>query len=366
MEETMRVAICGDICPTQHTQRLFADGDARALFGGALDVLRGCDRVVVNLECALTESGAPIRKIGPNLRAHPAAAKTLAQAGVTDCAISNNHILDYGVRGLRDTVRALEDNGIRWTGAGDSEDDARRDLLMEGEGRKIALIAVCEHEYTCALPDRAGARAWDPYGTMEDIRAAAGEADHVVVLYHGGKEQCEFPSPRLRKLCRAMARAGAGAVLCQHSHCIGCYERFEDCHILYGQGNFHFIEDVENPHPQWRGGLIVRLDIGREMEIECIPVVVRGNGIDLARGGEREEILGAFHARGEMLKDGRWLDGWRAFCRARYDAYRNTVADAFLPGSTDRQNQYFAHYLDCEAHTDVWRELFPTWNQSNE
>ena len=26
----------------------------------------------------------------------------------------------------------------------------------------------------------------------------------------------------------------------------------------------------------------------------------------------------------------------------------------------------FAHYLDCEAHTDVWRELYPTWNQTNE
>ena len=26
----------------------------------------------------------------------------------------------------------------------------------------------------------------------------------------------------------------------------------------------------------------------------------------------------------------------------------------------------FAHYLDCEAHMDVWRELFPTWNLTNE
>ena len=362
----MRIAVCGDICPTPHTEQLFESGDTQALFGGALDVFRGSDRVIVNLECALTESDAPIRKIGPNLGSHPATAKTLAKAGVTDCAISNNHILDYGVRGLRDTVRALEDNGIRWTGAGDDEDAARRNHLIELEGRKIALIAVCEHEYTYALPDRAGARAWDPYDTMEDIRAAAGEADHVIVLYHGGKEQCEYPSPRLRKLCRAMGRAGAGAVLCQHSHCIGCYERFEGCHILYGQGNFHFIEEERHPHPHWRSGLIVQLDIGREMEIGFIPVVVRGNGIDLARGGERAALLGAFHTRSEMLRDGQWLDGWRAFCAEHLEQYRDAVANAFSPGSTERQDQRFAHYLDCEAHTDVWRELFPTWNHVNE
>ena len=33
---------------------------------------------------------------------------------------------------------------------------------------------------------------------------------------------------------------GADVVLCQHSHCIGCYEQYEGAHILYGQGNFHF------------------------------------------------------------------------------------------------------------------------------
>ena len=26
--------------------------------------------------------------------------------------------------------------------------------------------------------------------------------------------------------------------------------------------------------------------------------------------------------------------------------------------------EHFAHYLDCEAHTDVYRELFKTWHAS--
>ena len=28
--------------------------------------------------------------------------------------------------------------------------------------------------------------------------------------------------------------------------------------------------------------------------------------------------------------------------------------------------ELFSHFLDCEAHTDVWRELFKTWNHTNE
>ena len=35
-------------------------------------------------------------------------------------------------------------------------------------------------------------------------------------------------------------------------------------------------------------------------------------------------------------------------------------------GRTEEDTHWFAHYLDCEAHTDVWRELYPTWNHTNE
>ena len=48
------------------------------------------------------------------------------------------------------------------------------------------------------------------------------------------------------------------------------------------------------------------------------------------------------------------------------------MAGAHLPeGHYIMQNgpdeyQQFAHYLDCEAHTDVWRELYKTYNYTNE
>jgi pimeloyl-ACP methyl ester carboxylesterase len=42
------------------------------------------------------------------------------------------------------------------------------------------------------------------------------------------------------------------------------------------------------------------------------------------------------------------------------------IAKAALPTAEERDNARFAHYLDCEAHTDVWRELFKTANHTNE
>lgn len=42
------------------------------------------------------------------------------------------------------------------------------------------------------------------------------------------------------------------------------------------------------------------------------------------------------------------------------------IARACTPEATEQQNKAFGHYLDCEAHTDVWRELFQTANMTNE
>ena len=65
-----------------------------------------------------------------------------------------------------------------------------------------------------------------------------------------------------------------------------------------------------------------------------------------------------FEERNEELKNGKWKDGWHKFCESKRDDYTKIIM------GNDIDN--IAHYLDCEAHTDVWHELFPTWNHTNE
>ena len=157
-------------------------------------------------------------------------------------------------------------------------------------------------------------------------------------------------------------------MLCQHSHCIGCYEEFEGCHILYGQGNFHFVKPpfvTGDLAKTWNNSLAVKYDT-ESHEIQFVPLVVEGSGIALAKGQEKEEILEAFRQRNAQLANGQWKEGWHAFCESMRGTYTGIIANAFTPESTEQQNAIFGHYLDCEAHTDVWRELFPTANMTNE
>ncbi len=361
----MKCLFVGDVSPTEANAQLFAAGDIDALFGDTLTLFAGNDLNVINLECALTDAEPPIDKIGPPLKAPTGTAEVLKKVGVTVCGLANNHFFDYGKKGAADTLDALAAARLLSTGFGANREDAAKPLVFEQDGERVCLLAVCEHEYSYALSNRVGCNGFDPFETPLAVREARAKYDRVVVLYHGGKEMCHYPSPRLRAACRAMAKSGADVILCQHSHCIGCYEQFEGCHILYGQGNFHFVKGVVKEMPEiWKSELAVRYDT-KTHEIEFVPTVESGAGIALAKGAEKEKLLADFHARNARLADGTWLDGWREFCESQRENYERAVVRV---GET-REPKYFekfAHYLDCEAHLDVWMQLYQTHNHRNE
>jgi hypothetical protein len=116
----------------------------------------------------------------------------------------------------------------------------------------------------------------------------------------------------------------------------------------------------------WHTGLAVAYDT-QSHEITFIPLKANDCGIELAKGEEREAILSAFAERNRALEDGSWRDRWHAFCEEKRERYVNeTIGRAGLADSTERENDLFSHYLNCEAYTDVWRELFPSYNLTNE
>ncbi|GAB3904645.1 hypothetical protein GCM10027612_72870 [Microbispora bryophytorum subsp. camponoti] len=114
-------------------------------WGDALEVLDEAapDVRVLNLETSVTRGRdfAPGKQV--HYRMNPANLPALAVARPDVCVLANNHVLDFGVQGLTETLDALAEAGLDQAGAGRDEDEARRPAVvaLPGGGR-VLVFAV--------------------------------------------------------------------------------------------------------------------------------------------------------------------------------------------------------------------------------
>jgi len=124
------------------------------------------------------------------------------------------------------------------------------------------------------------------------------ECEFVIVLYHGGREFYRYPLPQLQKNCRKLVQKGADLVVCQHTHCIGCYEDYLEGKIIYGQGNFVF-DRISDEY--WNTSLLIKVDTNSK-EVEYLPLSKVSGSLKAAEVDEADGIIKGFIKRSEEIK----------------------------------------------------------------
>ena len=107
----IKLFISGDFCPSSKFEDI-DENNYSALFGDVKELITDVDLAITNLECPLTEAIAAIKKTGPALKAKPRLIKILKEANFNLVTLANNHIMDYGAKGLQDTIKTLKDNNL--------------------------------------------------------------------------------------------------------------------------------------------------------------------------------------------------------------------------------------------------------------
>ena len=297
--EQLKLIIGGDLAPTMSNYSLFENGSIESIIDGRiLNLISKADFRIFNLEVPLTDIEKPIRKDGPNLIAPASTIKGIKLIGTDVLTLANNHILDQDEQGLFQTIELLDNNGIKFVGAGKNLEEAVKPLILEKNGLKIGIYACAENEFTIAGEKRAGANPFEPLESPDHIAVLKAKCDFVIVLHHGGKEHYRYPTPGLRKVCRKMVDKGADLVVCQHSHCIGAFEKYNEATIVYGQGNFLF---DRNDNEFWETGLLLKVLVGEKLSVEYFPFCKRGIGVRLAEKEEEYSIIGSFRLRSEQI-----------------------------------------------------------------
>src|SRR6266487_2143444 len=234
-----------------------------------LELCRSADLFVCNLECCVSDRGAPWPAPGKpfHFRAPPVAAERLAELGVDLVTLANNHALDFGPLALGDTVEHLAACGVAAVGAGGDLPAARRPALLRAGGLEVGVVSVTDHpDDFAAGADRPGV-AFAPLGG--GVPAWLLDAVRTLVAPHWGPNMTTAPLDYVRRAAAALTGAGATLVAGHSAHLFhGVAGR-----VLYDLGDF--LDDYA-VDPVLRNDLgllfLVRLDELGPRELEAVPL----------------------------------------------------------------------------------------------
>jgi gamma-polyglutamate biosynthesis protein CapA len=203
------------------------------------------------------------------------AAQALADAGFTTLALANNHLMDHGIPGLRDTIAALDEVGLAYAGAGETLDEALEIDYQDHDGLTVATLSFSDAHVVgfVARAFQGGVLGAEPDRAGRLIQEANANADLVVAHFHWGTEYGFLPNRDQRELAEMAARSGADIVVGHHPHVLQSVERIGDTLVLYSLGNFVF----DQGWSRTRESTVARYELGEDgrARVSFVPIEIR-------------------------------------------------------------------------------------------
>lgn len=292
--ETIKLNIAGDLFLGGRLE-LLAKKKPESLFDTkVIKLFSDSDFNILNLESPLTNAGDEhkILKTGPNLKASPNTIGALDSLKTNLVTLANNHIYDYGDKGLSDTLGLCKKHNISTVGAELTLNKASKIFIKKINQFTIGVVNIAENEWGNANDNHGGANPMNIIANTISIKEAKNLADIVILIIHGGHEYYHYPSPRMVEQYRFYAEQGASIIIGHHSHFISGYEIFKGIPIFYGLGNFLF--DSTTQLKGWYEGILLNIQINPQKGItwdlhpykQC-----KGNlKVELLEGEEKLEI----------------------------------------------------------------------------
>jgi poly-gamma-glutamate synthesis protein (capsule biosynthesis protein) len=227
------------------------------------------DIFMVNLEHPVTTAVDKVEKKF-NFKMNPGSLGTLKNGGVSLVNCANNHVFDYGLQGIEETIKNLESAGVKYVGIGRNLREARTPVLLEKKGRRFGFLGYYGGGDFAATSRRAGfAPRYERY-ILEDVRSLREKADFVVVNFHWGTERAPEPEPWQIRLAHRVIEAGADLIVGHHPHVLQGIEEYRGKHIAYSLGNFVF--GGNTLHTYATG--VLKVTVGDSVVVELLPVSV--------------------------------------------------------------------------------------------
>ncbi len=167
----------------------------------------------------------------------------LTDLGTDVVELTGNHFADYGANAMFETLAIYNEKGIPYYGGGADAEDARKPLLLEVNGNKIAFIGCNKPDtgaYPTATATRPGAAACDYDYMTAQIESLRARGYFPIVTFQYVETDVHQPFEQQVQDFRLMAQAGAQIVSGSQAHLPQVMEFYEGAFIHYGLGNLFF------------------------------------------------------------------------------------------------------------------------------
>lgn len=264
-------------------------GDALAIF----EEYRP-DVKLINLETSITTDDNFWKRKGINYRMHPENTPCLTAAGIDYCALANNHVLDWGYDGLRETLKTLKDHKISFSGAGENAAEASQPAILDfGKKEKVIVFAFgmpsggvpSEWAAGRAAPGVNLLDSLSPQKLRElrtEIKRLKQPGDLLVASIHWGSNWgYDIPEHHKNLAHQLIDEAGFDVIHGHSSHHFMGIDVYKGKPVLYGCGDF--ITDYEgiHGHDEYRNELtfmyFLKMDTkdGSLLEMRMVPMKMK-------------------------------------------------------------------------------------------
>ncbi len=278
------------------------------------------DLRIINLETSVTSSNDYLKGKGINYRMHPRNIPCLTAANINGCTLANNHVLDWGHAGLKETLATLKQAHIKTAGAGANAKEAQAPALFEipGKGRVILFSFGDESSgvpYNWkASENGAGVNVLNDLSKKtirqiaNQVNAVKGKNDIVVASIHWGENWgYHIPGEHSHFAHGLIDEANVDVVHGHSSHHPKGIEVYRNKPIIYGCGDF--INDYEgiSGYEKYRDDLSLMYFVtlnaltGELVRFQLVPTQIKQFRVNRANHTDTKWLTDMLNREGQKL-----------------------------------------------------------------
>jgi poly-gamma-glutamate synthesis protein (capsule biosynthesis protein) len=264
-------------------------------WGNTLPLIKNPDLRIINLETTLTTHKKAVPKAF-NFRASPDRVRTLQEAHIDIVNLANNHILDFDIKGMRETLKTLDKVNIKHVGAGENSEQAQKAVIIKKNDITIGVIGYTDNEpgweAEHGKPGVNYIKAGDTAKIAPLIKNLKKQVDIIIVTCHWGPNMRVRPSQEFINFTHDIIDAGADIIHGHSAHVFQGIEIYKNKLIMYDTGDFvddYAIDPVLRNDQSFF--FEVTVDKHGPQSVQLTPLIIQKMQVNKATGNEAKTIM---------------------------------------------------------------------------